>query len=136
MSTDDFPTRLRAIAASLDAATLEFNGIEAARDLAKLSSMASDLERMADGIAPRNCLKPLSVSQARLLAFMRRYITEHGVAPTRQEMGDGLGITPTAAQEMLMKLHRKGLVELIPGVARGIRLNTRTAEGPAMSAGT
>lgn len=128
-----FPTHLRALAASLDATTLEYRGIEPDALLARLSAMAADIERMADGIEPRNDLNSITPAQARVLAFVRQFIAEKGIAPTRQEVGDGLGLAPNGVQEHLLKLQRKGLLELMPYVARGIRLNKRVLTQPGVT---
>ncbi len=71
--------------------------------------------------------KPLlptpSPGQRRVLDFIRRYIERQCMPPTRAEIARGLGFSsPNAVQDHLKLMARKGLIELLPGTARGIRL--------------
>lgn len=67
----------------------------------------------------------LTSRQAEILAFLRSFIERHHRPPTRAEMADGLGFSsPNAAEEHLRTLERKGVIEMIPGAARGIRLKS------------
>jgi repressor LexA len=64
---------------------------------------------------------------------------EKGVPPTRAELARALGFkSPNAAEEHLRTLARKGIIALLPGAARGIRITDppnlvtgRTASGSA-----
>lgn len=65
----------------------------------------------------------LTRRQAEILTFLRNFIERQHRPPTRAEMADGLGFnSPNAAEEHLRTLERKGVIEMIPGAARGIRL--------------
>lgn len=44
----------------------------------------------------------------------------HGEAPTRAELGRALGITAVSAHLLVHKLHRDGLVVLVPRAHRGV----------------
>lgn len=55
---------------------------------------------------------------------MREFIEQHGQAPTRHEIAVGLGFSSDyASHEHLKTLQRKGLITVIEGQARGIKLN-------------
>jgi repressor LexA len=65
----------------------------------------------------------LTPSQARVLACVRTFMSEHQRPPTRQEICDTLGYrSPNAAEEHLRALARKGVIFMTPGKARGIEL--------------
>ena len=70
----------------------------------------------------------LTASQARVLSFIRSYIREHGVAPTRKEIAEALGFSsPNAAQEHINKLEVRGYLTRTAGGARELRLNKRAS---------
>jgi repressor LexA len=65
----------------------------------------------------------LTPRQQEVLELIRRYITDRGIPPTRVEIAGTLGFkSPNAAEEHLQALARKGVIELVPGASRGIRL--------------
>jgi repressor LexA len=65
----------------------------------------------------------LTDRQNEILALIRRRLAESGAPPTRAEIATELGFrSPNAAEEHLKALARKGVIELVPGAARGIRL--------------
>jgi repressor LexA len=65
----------------------------------------------------------LTPRQTQILRLIQRVITETGMPPTRVEIAKELGFkSPNAAEEHLRALHRKGVIELIPGASRGIQL--------------
>ena len=65
----------------------------------------------------------LTTRQAEILELIRSYIAEEGCPPTRAEIADHLGFrSPNAAEDHLRALERKGMIELVPGASRGIRL--------------
>jgi repressor LexA len=57
-----------------------------------------------------------------VLAFVRRFISDKGYAPTRVEIADFFEFTPNAAQCHLVALKACGLIEIDSRVARGIRV--------------
>lgn len=64
-------------------------------------------------------------AQSRVLEFIRAYVERHGLPPTVREIASGLGFKSTnAAYSHIKRLRRKGLVDYVPGTARGIRLTT------------
>ena len=70
----------------------------------------------------------LTDRQAEVLEFLHRHLAEQGVPPTRAEIVAAFGFrSPTAAEDHLRALARKGAIELRPGSSRGIRLLTQAA---------
>jgi repressor LexA len=65
----------------------------------------------------------LTPRQNQVLTLIRETIEETGMPPTRAEIASALGFrSPNAAEEHLRALNRKGVIELVPGASRGIRL--------------
>ena len=65
----------------------------------------------------------LTKTQAKILAFVRRYAKQNGYPPTRSEIAHEMGYrSANAAQEALQAIEQKGYIELRQGVSRGIRL--------------
>lgn len=65
----------------------------------------------------------LTPAQNKVLKFVRNWIAKNHFPPTRAEISRGLGFaSPNAAYEHLMALQRKGVIEVIPAISRGIRL--------------
>ena len=65
----------------------------------------------------------LTPRQAEILSFIQEFIEDSGMPPTRAEIARALGFrSVNAAEEHLRALDRKGVIELVPGASRGIRL--------------
>ncbi len=65
----------------------------------------------------------LTPRQRQILDWIRGYLETTGMPPTRAEIAGGLGFsTPSSAEDHLQALARKGVIEMIPGAARGLRL--------------
>ena len=77
----------------------------------------------------------LTARQAQILAFIRTSIEKTGFPPTRAEIAKRLGFrSPNAAEEHLRTLERKGMIEVLQGTARGIRLKSAAGKyAPAKS---
>jgi repressor LexA len=68
-------------------------------------------------------MSDLTPRQARVLRFIQKSLGETGMPPTRAEIAAELGFrSPNAAEEHLRVLARKGVIQLLPGASRGIRL--------------
>jgi repressor LexA len=68
-------------------------------------------------------MKELTPRQAEILQLIRDTIEETGFPPTRMEIARMLGFaSPNAAEEHLRALERKGVIEILDGTARGLRL--------------
>lgn len=76
-------------------------------------------------------MKVLTVRQQEVFDLIKRHIESTGMPPTRAEISKELGFrSPNAAEEHLKALARKGVIEIVSGVSRGIRLLTDTEEEP------
>ena len=65
----------------------------------------------------------LTARQAEILKLIEQYTAKSGYPPTRSEICEAMGFkSPNAAEEHLKALARKGVIEMIPGASRGIRL--------------
>lgn len=65
----------------------------------------------------------LTLRQRQVLQLIQRAIQRNGAPPTRAEIAAELGFrSANAAEEHLRALARKGVIELLSGTARGIRL--------------
>jgi repressor LexA len=65
----------------------------------------------------------LTARQGQVLALIQKAIARTGAPPTRAEIAAELGFrSANAAEEHLRALARKGVIELVSGTSRGIRL--------------
>jgi len=65
----------------------------------------------------------LTPRQQQILDLINQHIDDTGYPPTRAEIANKLGFkSPNAAEEHLRALARKGVIEMISGTSRGIRL--------------
>ncbi|PKH22271.1 LexA repressor [Enterobacterales bacterium CwR94] len=68
-------------------------------------------------------MKALTTRQQQVYDLIREHITQSGMPPTRAEIAQQLGFrSPNAAEEHLKALARKGVIEIVAGASRGIRL--------------
>ena len=68
-------------------------------------------------------MENLTTRQQEILDFLKEWIAQHNMPPTRAEMCGALGFrSPNAAEEHLRALERKGAIEMMPGSSRGIRI--------------
>ena len=68
-------------------------------------------------------MKELTSQQHKILQFIREAIEATGFPPTRAEIARALAFrSPNAAESHLRALERKGVIEIMQGAARGIRL--------------
>lgn len=71
----------------------------------------------------------LTARQQQILDLIQEHIDETGYPPTRAEIADLLGFrSANAAQEHLKALQRKGMIEIVPGGSRSIRLLSQHAQ--------
>ncbi len=67
----------------------------------------------------------LTPRQQQILDLVRRSIERTGAPPTRAEIAETLGFrSANSAEEHLQALARKGVIELVGGTSRGIRLKS------------
>jgi repressor LexA len=68
-------------------------------------------------------MNELTPRQQRVLTFIRDFLEDTGMPPTRAEIARDLGFkSANAAEEHLRALERKGAISLMAGTSRGIRL--------------
>lgn len=71
----------------------------------------------------------LTARQQQILDLVQSTIARTGSPPTRAEIAAELGFrSPNAAEEHLQALARKGVIELVGGTSRGIRLKPATLQ--------
>ena len=69
----------------------------------------------------------LTARQQQILELIQSAIARTGAPPTRAEIANELGFrSANAAEEHLQALARKGVIELVSGTSRGIRLRSDT----------
>lgn len=70
-------------------------------------------------------MRPLTARQEEVLQLIKDKMLNTGMPPTRAEIARELGFkSANAAEEHLKALARKGVIEILPGTSRGIKLNT------------
>ncbi len=68
-------------------------------------------------------MNPLTPTQRKILTMIQKCIVKTGMPPTRAEICDHFGFrSPTAAEDHLKALEKKGVIELLAGTSRGIRV--------------
>lgn len=81
---------------------------------------------------------PLTRRQGEILEFIRTTLSDSGAPPTREEIARAFGFRSlNAAEQHLQALAKKGLIELVAGTSRGIRLKdtVRALKELALEAG-
>ena len=86
-----------------------------------MTSLLNDFSN-ASFDAPR-----LTARQGQVLALIQKAINRTGAPPTRAEIAAELGFaSANAAEDHLRALAKKGVIELVSGTSRGIRLRLRS----------
>lgn len=68
-------------------------------------------------------MEKLTARQQQILDVIKSHLEDTGFPPTRAEIAEILGFrSPNAAEEHLRALARKGVIEMVPGTSRGIRI--------------
>lgn len=76
----------------------------------------------------------LTARQAQILELIHKSIARNGAPPTRVEIATQLGFrSPNAAEDHLRALAKKGVIELVSGTSRGIRLRGDDLRVPSVS---
>ncbi|MGB3727561.1 MAG: transcriptional repressor LexA [Glaciecola sp.] len=69
-------------------------------------------------------MRPLTPRQQEVLDLIKTTMIDTGMPPTRAEIARQLGFkSANAAEEHLKALAKKGVIEILPGTSRGIKLN-------------
>lgn len=70
-------------------------------------------------------MRPLTPRQQQILQLIKDTVADTGMPPTRAEIAKRLGFkSANAAEEHLKALAKKGVIEILPGTSRGIRVAT------------
>ena len=82
-------------------------------------------------------MKPLTARQQEVYDFLKHHLETTGMPPTRAEISKELGFrSPNAAEEHLKALAKKGVIDIVSGASRGIRLlledNNNVEEEPGL----
>ncbi len=81
-------------------------------------------------------MRPLTPRQTEVLELIKTTMLETGMPPTRAEIAKQLGFkSANAAEEHLKALARKGVIEILAGTSRGIKLNIPLEAGNEEDAG-
>ncbi|XOV80115.1 MAG: transcriptional repressor LexA [Aestuariibacter sp.] len=76
-------------------------------------------------------MRPLTPRQEEVLKLIKETMVETGMPPTRAEIARQLGFkSANAAEEHLKALAKKGVIEILAGTSRGIRLLTPLDDEP------
>ncbi len=68
-------------------------------------------------------MEELTARQAEIFQFIKDHIEETGFPPTRAEIATHFGFrSVNAAEDHLKALERKGVLQILPGTSRGLRL--------------
>lgn len=68
-------------------------------------------------------MRDLTRRQEEILNLIREWMETAGLPPTRAEIAQHFGFSsPNAAEQHLKVLAKKGVIDLVPGTSRGIRL--------------
>lgn len=79
----------------------------------------------------------LTARQQQILDLIQKAIAQTGAPPTRAEIAAELGFkSANAAEEHLQALARKGVIELVSGTSRGIRLRSAAVRSLHAAQGT
>jgi len=74
-------------------------------------------------------MNELTPGQRKVINMVKDFIEEYGMPPTRMEIANELSFkSPNAAEEHLKALQKKGVIDLIKGSSRGIRLKDSLRE--------
>ena len=74
-------------------------------------------------------MKELTERQKAILKVLLDFIADNQYPPTRLELANELGITVNGVSEQLQAIERKGHIEIVPGISRGIKILSNDQEG-------
>ncbi|MBI5646304.1 MAG: repressor LexA [Ignavibacteriae bacterium] len=61
-------------------------------------------------------------NRKKVARFLERYVDENGRAPSLDEIADATGLWKRSVEIVLKGLEKMGVIEITPGISRGIRL--------------
>lgn len=75
-------------------------------------------------------MKTLSDRQQQIFEFLHDRIIDDEAVPSYREIGEHFGIAAPSVLQHLRAIESKGYIEIVPGMARGIRLLQRATKQP------
>jgi DNA-binding MarR family transcriptional regulator len=75
---------------------------------------------------------PFTATQGQYLAFIHAYMTLHRRAPAESDFLEFFRVTPPTVHRMIVTLHKRGLIERVPGQPRSITLLVPPDELPPL----
>jgi repressor LexA len=107
--------------------------VNASRRRAAVPTAVEPVDAAFDGEPGADAPK-LTPRQQQILELVQSAIERTGAPPTRAEIAAELGFrSANAAEEHLQALARKGVIELVGGTSRGIRLRAQTLRAMAQA---
>ncbi len=95
------------------------------------NALQNATQTLAQAVETASKSKRMTARQQDVLTLIKRGINDTGFPPTRAEIARSLGLkSANSAEEHLRALERKGVVELIPGSSRGIRIKAAHQDTP------
>lgn len=70
-------------------------------------------------------MKELTKKQAKLVEFIKKFIMDNGYSPTYKEIAEHFAVNVNAIQQAIAALVKKGYIEKIQGISRGIKLTEK-----------
>ena len=64
----------------------------------------------------------MTPTQARYLAFIQKYMDQHGFAPAESDIARAMCVMPPSVNQMMKALEKAGFIARTPGAARSIRI--------------
>lgn len=64
------------------------------------------------------------------IEFIKAYTAEHGYAPAMSEIASHAGCSKSTAWYRLKKLEEQGLITMVPGIGRTVRVTESVMKAP------
>ncbi|HEV7240148.1 MAG TPA: hypothetical protein VGQ36_12990 [Thermoanaerobaculia bacterium] len=77
-------------------------------------------------------MKPFTPLQGRYLSFIYIYTRLHGTPPAEADIQRFFRVTPPSVHQMVVTLHKNGLIARVPGAARSIQVLVQPDDLPLL----
>lgn len=74
-----------------------------------------------------------TVAQGQYLAYIHAYTLIHRRPPAEADLQAYFRVTPPSIHQMVVTLHRKGLIDRVPGASRSIRVLVQADHLPPLA---
>ena len=122
------PTRLE-IAANFDVSLSTIQGHIKALQKKGYVEISSDIPRglmlTRKRLKDKSLLLTITDRQREVYLFIRRYLSENKIPPTRLEIAINFDVNPNTIQDHLKALQKKGYVEILSNIPRGLMLTRK-----------